>query len=582
MNPFRSPSRSKLSPRLCPRLCPKLSPKPLVLTLGLFAATSVAAALPDLPPSQVHAASLQPLATVYRMSLNAPDVATARSEDQIRDKFAARRFALSQELALDLNAGATWSTLPDGQRLGRLRVHSPGALSLNLHFDHFEPGSGGALWLYRPDGTLIQGPFGPEDARDGELWTPLVLGDEVVVELQVPADTAARVTLAAVNYGYRDFGEIPTKQAGCHIDVVCPQGDAFRKQIRSVGRFTLGGVLVCSGTLLNNTAGDFRPLFLTANHCEVTEANDHTMVVYWNYQSPTCGALAGGLLTDNQAGATVLATSVPSDFTLVELSSVPDDAWDVYYAGWDATGNPAASVALIHHPGLDEKAISFENQSVVSIDLGRGGQTHWKVSDWDQGSSETGSSGACIFDQATKRCVGTLTGGFASCLNNLEDYFGKFSRHWTGSGAANSRLSNWLDPVGKFTSQAQAVLDGADPDDCVSDEVTACLLDDRYQVRMRWRDFGGVTGEGKPVAIAGSDSSVLFWFFDQQNIEVLVKVLDACGFNDHYWVFAAASTTVEYTLEVVDRRREVTKVYTNPLGTAAAALTDTAAFETCP
>lgn len=30
-----------------------------------------------------------------------------------------------------------------------------------------------------------------------------------------------------------------------------------------------------------------------------------------------------------------------------------------------------------------------------------------------------------------------------------------------------------------------------------------------------------------------------FWFFEEDNVEVVLKVLDACSFTDRFWVFAA-------------------------------------------
>lgn len=89
------------------------------------------------------------------------------------------------------------------------------------------------------------------------------------------------------------------------------------------------------------------------------------------------------------------------------------------------------------------------------------------------------------------------------------------------------------------------------------------------------------TGVGTVVPF-GSDDSGLYWFFVDDNWEMLVKVLDGCGFNNHYWVFATATTDVEYTLEVVDSSNGIRKTYTNELGTASPAITDTAAFATCP
>lgn len=107
-----------------------------------------------------------------------------------------------------------------------------------------------------------------------------------------------------------------------------------------------------------------------------------------------------------------------------------------------------------------------------------------------------------------------------------------------------------------------------------------CFLGQRFVVRMTWRDFQGNAGAAN-LAPLHSESSGLFWFFDPANWEVLVKVLDGCTLNGHFWVFAAATTNVEYTLEVIDTRNGTTKRYTNPLGVAASAITDTTAFPTC-
>lgn len=559
----------------------------LLLTISLLASAfaGVAAARERaLPPSFAKSALLKPLAAITRQVAPPADIESILAREAEEGGDAKRRpvqFAAPEELPLSFAAAATWENLPDGGRLGRMRISSPGARSLNLTFRHFALSEGAGLWFYSLDGGQIAGPFRTGDAKDGQLWTPVLLGDELVAELLVPAGGWAEVELGTVNHGFRAFGDLPIQQSACNIDVVCPEGDPYRDQIRAVGRYSLNGVLICTGTLLNNTALDRKPYFLTADHCNVTAANAPSMVVYWNFQSPTCGALSGGSLADNQAGATLVARSLSSDFALLLLDEEPADDFDVYYAGWDATGAIPQKVVAIHHPSLDEKAISIDNDPLVSEDIGSGGQTHWKVRDWDQGSTEGGSSGACIFDQTSKRCVGTLTGGLASCSNNLEDYFGKMSRHWLGGGTDATRLSNWLDPIGALGGAVPLALDGLDPDRCARNETTACLAPDRFEVRVRWRTAQGQTGFGHRKEI-GSTNSVLFWFFDPSNVEILVKVLDGCPLNQRYWVFGAASTDVEYTLEVIDRERgDITKTYFNTLGTASPAITDSNAFATC-
>ncbi len=111
-------------------------------------------------------------------------------------------------------------------------------------------------------------------------------------------------------------------------------------------------------------------------------------------------------------------------------------------------------------------------------------------------------------------------------------------------------------------------------------ETALCFHQERFTVEVVWRDGRGGTGLGRPAPAWSHDSGVL-WFFDEENWEMLVKVLDGCGINDRFWVFAAASTDVEYGLRVTDTLSGYVKSYFNPLGRAAAALTDTAAFATC-
>ncbi len=108
---------------------------------------------------------------------------------------------------------------------------------------------------------------------------------------------------------------------------------------------------------------------------------------------------------------------------------------------------------------------------------------------------------------------------------------------------------------------------------------TESLLDGRFLVSVDWRNYTGDHGAGVPVS-AASDSAV-FSFFDEENWELLVKVLDGCALNDRFWVFSSASTDVEYTLEVEDTRTGKTASYHNTLGQAAPAITDTDALDVC-
>jgi hypothetical protein len=116
---------------------------------------------------------------------------------------------------------------------------------------------------------------------------------------------------------------------------------------------------------------------------------------------------------------------------------------------------------------------------------------------------------------------------------------------------------------------------------CQPSDTVLCLGGGRFALEIAWRDFDGGEGSGHAVEV-GSDDSGLFWFFDRDNWEMLVKVLDGCTVNDHYWVFAAATTNVEYTLSVTDLHAGQQRQYVNALGASAPAITDAAAFATCP
>ncbi|HEY1434430.1 MAG TPA: PQQ-binding-like beta-propeller repeat protein [Thermoanaerobaculia bacterium] len=69
-----------------------------------------------------------------------------------------------------------------------------------------------------------------------------------------------------------------------------------------------------------------------------------------------------------------------------------------------------------------------------------------------------------------------------------------------------------------------------------------------------------------------------FWFFDAANIEMVVKVLDGCGINGHFWVFAGGLTDVQVRWTVTDAQTSQVRTYESALGAPFAPVQDTAAF----
>lgn len=117
---------------------------------------------------------------------------------------------------------------------------------------------------------------------------------------------------------------------------------------------------------------------------------------------------------------------------------------------------------------------------------------------------------------------------------------------------------------------------------CVPSETALCLHDGRFRVEVEWEEFRGGTGVGRPIPLPGRDDSGLFWFFHEENIELTVKVLEACPLDGHWWVFLASGSTVQYEVTVTDTAAERTVSYRNELGEVPRLVADTAAFATCP
>ena len=94
---------------------------------------------------------------------------------------------------------------------------------------------------------------------------------------------------------------------------------------------------------------------------------------------------------------------------------------------------------------------------------------------------------------------------------------------------------------------------------------------------MSWRTEAGESGHGN-VVHAGTDESGMFWFFDRNNWEVLIKVLDGCSENAHMWVFGASTTDLGYSILVTDTVTGTVREYRNEPGMPASAITDVRAF----
>jgi hypothetical protein len=410
------------------------------------------------PIARTHPGA-EPLSQIATLIIPDLDRAACARDDIAREANGLQpRFAMPHQVTVTPATHGTWQVLDDTWSLWRLRVQAPGASHVNLGFTRFRLPLTAQLMVYNADYSHVQRPF---DARDhspsGDLWTPVVLSDEIVIELHTKTADRGLVALVLgqVNSGYRFFGAGPTAIAAedthCPLgpDVVCPDGNPWRAETAAIALLTLNGVLNCTGFSVNNTAQDSRNFLMTAYHCGITPDNASTVVAYWNYQNSLCGGTDDGSLSQFTSGATYRAGYEPSDFTLLEMNSPPDPNWDITYAGWSRGGADANSAVGIHHPSGFPKKICFENDPTRRTSLGEttspGDGTHILV-DWDLGVTAQGSSGSPLFDQ-NHRVIGQLWGGvFTFCGFEDSNWYGSFAVSWTGGGTDSTRLSTWLDP----------------------------------------------------------------------------------------------------------------------------------------
>ena len=529
-----------------------MSRKLACLLLFVFAAAAAAHAT---PAAAVPTAATAAVLDVNRLESVVPaklDMARIFEEDAARDRDGLPpRFAVPEQVAITPATHGTWEDLRDGRMLWRVRVVGrEGTTSLNLGFTRFNMTPHGRLLLYSTDGTQISPAFTAADNEShGELWTPVVLTNDLVVELTVPKREMKRVDLKLgwINQGYRGFGTALEKSGSCNLDVEClAAGDTWRDEMRAVGVISTGGSTFCTGSLINNTANDHKMYFITANHCSITSSNAASLVVYWNYQNSFCrtpgsaasGAAGDGTLTQFHTGSFFRAASAASDFTLVELDDPPVTAYNHFWEGWDrSTGNQVCSAsspcASIHHPSTDEKRITYVITDMTSTSYSGttspGDGTHlWAKWATDPpgpftvpGVTEPGSSGSPLFS-AAGRYVGQLHGGPSSCGatgNNLSDYYGRFSVSWTGGGTNSTRLSNWLDPA----STGAVTLDGinAGTGTCTPPAaptgLTATAVS-QTQINLSWSAVAGATSytilrsttSGGPYTSVGTSSTTSF------------------------------------------------------------------------
>jgi PKD repeat protein len=448
--------------------------KKLLLLVGLLTGAGALAQTANLGKPVAFSGKFAPVNQLPQVVMPGFDLQLALFEDSLNtiNVTGPYRFGYEHSTSIDMLTQGLWETMPSGSKICRIVLKAPDAYTMNIQFHNFYLPEGTRLDMYTADMGYHHGSYTSANNNPARmLGSDLIPGESMVVEYYEPAGISGTpaLNIGLVVHGYRDifefteYGGARVNESGnCNMDVICPDGAPWATHKQAVARILVGGGL-CTGSLVNNTANDGTPYFLTANHCGPQSMG--AAVFRFNYESPTCGtggnSVDPGAPYDNVNGSVLRARRTNSDFGLIELNSVPPAAYQVYYAGWDRSGSAVPNCTGIHHPSGDVKKISFDDDPLTITSYGAtavpGDGTHWRIETWERNTTtEGGSSGSAIFDQ-NGRIIGQLHGGGAACGNTQSDWYGAFHVSWDGTNSSQ-RLRDWLDP-----SNTVQTLDGYDP-----------------------------------------------------------------------------------------------------------------------
>ncbi len=365
-------------------------------------------------------------------------------------------FAHGFEVDISPTKDGVWVRNVNGFDVWRVKIKSAGAYSLNLIFTQFSLPQGARLFLFNEgEGHLLGAFTSTNNKMSGNFAVSPIAGDELTVQYEVPCGEIENsgFTISSVNHDYvgilntgerRPMG-IPA--GSCNVDINCNSAVELKNVKDAVCRIIVHGREVCTGVLVNNTAEDERPYILSAAHCYDRLEYAETSVFTFNYESPYCAPLDGDPV-NSVSGAAMKAFSDSLDFSLVELSRIPPPDYRPYFSGWDRSGNMPDSSKCIHHPQGDIKKIAVDRNS-PSISHFLSDYTPFgflRVGRWEVGVTEQGSSGAPLFNPLGN-VIGTLTGGNATCINPVNDYFSRFNMAWEYKSDSSGQLKYWLDPL---------------------------------------------------------------------------------------------------------------------------------------
>ena len=455
-----------------------------------------------------------------------------RIQDELDDqKGLPYRFGYSFNVNINFFDVATCDTLLNGDKIYRLEIQSKDAYSINMIFDYFHLIEGAELFIYNNDNTDMIGAFTSANNKTyNRFSTAPVLGDIIVIEYFEPnfITSKSMINISNIINGYKDVFRGYEDSESCNNNVNCADFQSWNDEISSVVlTLTDGGTRLCSGAMINNVNQDLELYFLTSETCL---GGHEDWVFMFNYESADCYNNQDGVTNQTVSGATLLAHHYESDFALLRLEETPPEEYDIYFSGWDISGNNPVDCATIHHPVGDIKKFSYNEGPAISDGWFFDDDTHWRINEWTSGITEPGSYGAPLFN-ANKQIVGQLHGGESSCEEPVDDYYGKLSHSW------NLGLKDWLDPdnTGITNLEGIGVLNSPDPEITYSNDMYNILMADNELETLNLVLTN--TGEEESILnyqIYNSPFSEVYSMPDEENYYWIDS--DHSDIEEYYWV----------------------------------------------
>jgi len=378
-----------------------------------------------LPLSVAHAAGLAVEKVEKTLNVDlAPKIEAAMAK---RERFAVH----VPHDASTLNSG-NWER-SSGTSTWRYSVRIPTAVSLSFQAGSYRLPRGASLTVIDAGGGRVV--YTPEDGGSHGLWSRTSRGDTLWFELRVPTRDESQVEFAIVDLqaGYRGLGggapnhphyqklQNATQAAlasscvenfACHVT---PENSANGDATAAI---VIGGVALCTATLVGNLRNDGTPYLLSARHCQDTPQSG--VVVYWDAVAP-CGGVMGSFY-DTQSPAQYNVTDTvfeQQDTWLLRLTAAPN-ANRVHFAGWDATGGTFIGGYSPHHAlGTSRQYAEWTGQAHLMTLSGNALDVMYESIYWgvvnSVGSIGSGASGGALFNPED-RLVGVASLAY---LNDL-------------------------------------------------------------------------------------------------------------------------------------------------------------------